>query len=100
MFKAGKCSFETYYGGEGHTKDNIVIWFGREKILYGGCLVKSTEATDLGYIREANLEAWSFTLANVKQKFRKYKFVIPGHQEWRSSASLDHTLDLLQQNKL
>lgn len=42
-FSIGNYKFETYYPGEGHTKDNIVIWFDKYKILYGGCLVKSTE---------------------------------------------------------
>ena len=37
----GQHAFQTYYGGQGHTPDNIVIWFDKEKILYGGCLVKS-----------------------------------------------------------
>ncbi len=28
---------------EGHTKDNIVIWLPKGKVLYGGCFVKSAE---------------------------------------------------------
>lgn len=36
IFNIGQYSFQTYYGGEGHTKDNIVIWFENERILYGG----------------------------------------------------------------
>lgn len=98
-FKIGKCSFQTFYGGEGHTKDNIVIWFGKDKILYGGCVIKSTEATDLGYIRESNLKAWPITLTNIKQKFPNYKFIIPGHQDWTSIKSLEHTLELLRQSE-
>lgn len=98
-FKIGNYSFQTFYGGEGHTKDNIIIWFDKDKILYGGCAIKSFEATDLGYIREANLKAWPLTLMKVKQKFPDYKFVIPGHQDWSSVKSIDHTLELLKKNK-
>src|ERR1700739_54852 len=36
VFNVGQYSFETYYPGQGHTADNIVIWFKKEKILYGG----------------------------------------------------------------
>ena len=98
-FKVGQYSFQTYYGGEGHTKDNIVIWFPKDKVLYGGCLIKSLEATDLGYIKEANLKSWPVSLNKVKQKFQKPKFIITGHQDWTSLNSIDYTIDLLQKNK-
>jgi metallo-beta-lactamase class B len=58
VFTVGQYKFQTYYGGEGHTKDNIVIWFNNEKILYGGCLVKSMDAKDLEYVGEANIKEW------------------------------------------
>ena len=96
IFRIGNYSFETFYGGEGHTKDNLVIWFSKDRILYGGCLIKSTEATDLGYTRESNLKAWQATLLRVKQKFPDRRFVIPGHQDWTSTGSIDHTLELLR----
>lgn len=99
VFIVGQHSFQTFYGGQGHTPDNIVIWFEKNKILYGGCLVKSIEANDLGYIGEANLKEWPATIENIKKKFGKPKFIIPGHQDWKSTESLDHTLNLLQQNK-
>jgi glyoxylase-like metal-dependent hydrolase (beta-lactamase superfamily II) len=96
-FKVGNILFQTFYGGEGHTKDNIVIWFDKNKILYGGCVIKSTEATDLGYIRESNIKAWPTTLTNIKEKFPDFKYIIPGHQDWTDITSLEHTLNLLQQ---
>jgi metallo-beta-lactamase class B len=98
-FTVGPYSFETYYPGEGHTKDNIVIWFPKEKILHGGCAIKSTEATDLGYVKEANLTAWPVSLNNIKQHCRDPKFIIPGHQSWTSLKSIDHTLKLLKEHK-
>jgi glyoxylase-like metal-dependent hydrolase (beta-lactamase superfamily II) len=33
-FNVGGYKFATYYPGEGHTMDNIVIWFERDKILW------------------------------------------------------------------
>ncbi|HRG25602.1 MAG TPA: metallo-beta-lactamase, partial [Chitinophagaceae bacterium] len=50
VFQAGQYRFETYYPGEGHTVDNIVIWFNKEKILYGGCLIKGVDDKTLGYL--------------------------------------------------
>ena len=98
-FTFGSKSFQTYYGGPGHTSDNIVIWFPDDKILYGGCLVKSSEATDLGYTGEANLIEWPKTIRNIKTKFGEPLFIIPGHQDWTSRKALDHTLELLEENE-
>jgi glyoxylase-like metal-dependent hydrolase (beta-lactamase superfamily II) len=99
LFNIGGCKIQIFYAGPGHTIDNMVAWFPGEKILYGGCLIKSTEATDLGYVKESNLEEWPLTLQKLKQKFPKPKFVIPGHQDWKNVHSIEHTLDLLKNAK-
>ena len=52
-FRIGQYSFQTYYPGHGHAPDNIVIWFEKEKVLYGGCLIKSAADTDLGNLGDA-----------------------------------------------
>jgi len=97
LFKVGQHSFQTYYGGQGHSPDNIVIWFAKEKILYGGCLVKSTEADDLGNLSDANVKNWSATIINIQHKFKNPDYIIPGHSDWSSKESLTHTLDLIEQ---
>ncbi len=96
-FIIGNHSFQTYYAGEGHTKDNIVVWCNDAKILYGGCLVKSTENHGLGNIADANLNAWKTTIKNVINKYPKPTYVIPGHFGWTSNKGLQHTLKLLKQ---
>lgn len=98
VFTLGQHTFQTCYGGPGHTEDNIVVWFPREKILYGGCLIKSTEAEDLGYIGEANLEAWPITIRSLQKKFPNPRYIIPGHGDWHSKKALRHTLTLLRQH--
>ncbi len=98
-FHVGQYSFQTYYAGAAHTHDNIFIWFEKNKVLYGGCAIKSAEATDLGYIGEADVTAWPTTLKKVKQKFPTPAFIVPGHQDWNSLNSIDHTLDLLKKGK-
>ncbi|HTJ53388.1 MAG TPA: BlaB/IND/MUS family subclass B1 metallo-beta-lactamase [Cyclobacteriaceae bacterium] len=98
VFTVGKYSFATYYGGEGHTKDNIVIWFEKQKLLYGGCLVKSAEAKELGYIAEANLIEWPKTIKKIQTKFKNPAYIIPGHYDWSSTKALDHTLTLLSEH--
>ncbi|SFP61481.1 metallo-beta-lactamase class B [Pseudarcicella hirudinis] len=95
-FIVGQHTFQTFYGGEGHTKDNIIFWFKKEKILYGGCLIKSVEADDLGNLNDANTSEWPNTLLRIKAKFPKPSYVITGHQDWSSTKSIDHTLHLLK----
>ena len=96
-FIVGQHLFQAYYGGQGHTPDNIVIWFDKEKILYGGCLVKSTEAKDLGNLSDANVKAWATTIENIQRRFINPNYIIPGHLDWHSKESLSHTLNLIQQ---
>lgn len=98
-FTVGQTTIETYYPGSGHTIDNIVIWIGSEKVLYGGCFVKSIEAEDLGYIAEADLRQWPLSIKRVQQKYADAVFVIPGHEAWSDKRALDHTLKLLKKNK-
>ena len=98
-FSVGQYSFKTFYPGPGHTPDNIVIWFNKNKVLYGGCLVKSTAAKDLGNIADANLKEYPTTIKNIQKKFPKINYVVPGHQGWENTKSLEHTLQLLEMNE-
>jgi len=97
VFTFGNHSFQTYYAGEGHTKDNIVIWCKDAKILYGGCLVKSTDINGLGNIADANLNKWPTTIKKIIKKYPNPTYVIPGHFGWTSNEGLQHTLKLLRQ---
>ena len=99
VFTVGQYSFETYFPGPGHTADNIVLWFAKEKILYGGCLIKSTEDDDLGYLGDASINDYATTIKNVQKKCKKPTFVIIGHGDWSSTKSLQHTLTMAQELK-
>ncbi len=90
----GQYSFQTYYPGRGHTADNIVVWFEKEKILYGGCLIKSIEDEDLGYLGDASINDYATTIEKIQQKYKKPKFIIIGHGDWLSTNSLKHTLKM------
>ena len=92
IFNIGKYSFETYYPGEGHAPDNIIIWFKKQKILYGACLIKSVEDEDLGYLGDANKTEYASSIKNVQKKCIQPKYVIVGHGDWTNVRSLEHTL--------
>lgn len=95
-FSIGNHSFQTFYAGEGHTPDNIVIWFEKEKVLYGGCFIKSTESPSLGNLQDANPTAWTASIQKMQQQLPKPKFIIPGHFGWKNKKSVAHTLRLLR----
>jgi glyoxylase-like metal-dependent hydrolase (beta-lactamase superfamily II) len=98
-FRIGSVSINTYFPGAGHSPDNIVLWFEDAAILYGGCLVKSTENHGLGYLTDADPEAWAGSIQRVIDRYPNPKYVIPGHFGWDSTRSLEHTLGLLRQHR-
>lgn len=94
VFNIGQYSFETYYPGEGHTTDNIIVWFSKEKILYGGCLIKGADAENLGYLGDANVAAYETTLKRVQKKCSDPKFIVISHSDWNNINSLKHSIKL------
>jgi len=94
-YTIGGQKFVVDFLGEGHTVDNLVVWFPQYKILDGGCLVKSSSATDMGFTGEANVEEWPQAIKNLQTKYPDAKMIIPGHDEWKGGGHVEHTLDLL-----
>ena len=98
-FRIGQYTFETYYPGQGHTEDNIVLWFDKEKILYGGCLIKGAAAENLGYLEDGNVFEYETTLKNVQKKFPDPKFIIVSHHDWEDINSLKHSIRMAKKVK-
>jgi len=80
--------------GAGHTIDNIVAWLPGEKILFGGCLVKSAKS-GLGYIGEADMKQWPITVRAVAKAFANAKIVVPGHGSPGGLDLLEYTAELV-----
>lgn len=98
-FHVGQYSFNTYYPGPGHTEDNIVIWFEKEKILYGGCLIKGVDDENLGYLGDGNIKEYASTLKRVQKKYRKPTFIIIAHSDWKNINSLKHSIRMAEELK-
>jgi metallo-beta-lactamase class B len=96
-FTVGQHTFKVFYPGKGHASDNVVVWFDKEKVLYGGCFIKSTEATDLGYLGDSDVKEWAKSIKKVQTKFKNPKYIITGHDDWKDLNSLNHTLKLVQE---
>jgi metallo-beta-lactamase class B len=90
----GDTNVELAYLGGGHTIDNIVAWIPKKKILFGGCLIKSQNAKNLGNIKEADLMSYPATLKKVREKYSEAKIVIPGHGRPGGIELVDHTIEL------
>jgi metallo-beta-lactamase class B len=99
IFNTEPYSFEIYYPGEGHTADNIIIWFNKEKILYGGCLIKGVDTENLGYLGDANVVEYVTTLKRVQKKCPNPKFIIISHSNWNNINSLRHSLKMAKKLK-
>jgi glyoxylase-like metal-dependent hydrolase (beta-lactamase superfamily II) len=94
VFTIGDYSFQTFFPGQGHAPDNIVIWFEKQRILYGSCLIKSLQDETLGNLGDANIKEYARTIKNIQRRFKKPKYIITGHNDWRDNRSLDHTLKM------
>ena len=70
VFKVGQYSFQIYYPGKGHSPDNIVIWFEKERVLYGGCLIKSAEDNDLGNLSDASIKDYATTIKTFRKNVK------------------------------
>ena len=99
VFTVANYSFQTIYPGKGHAPDNIVIWFEKEKILYGGCLIKSVDDKTLGNLSDASITDYAATIKNVQQKCKGFKYIITGHNDYTSKKSLKHTLKMAEKLK-
>lgn len=97
-FKIGNINLETFYPGEGHAPDNIVVWIQDYKLLFGGCLIKSLNSQNLGSVDDANVEKWPISVKKVMKKYPDIEIVIPGHGEKGNSSLLNHTLELFNAN--
>jgi metallo-beta-lactamase class B len=92
-FKIGTETASAKFFGEGHTSDNIVGHIPNKNTLFGGCLIKSVNASK-GYLGDANTAAWSKTVAKLKIEIPDLKIIIPGHGENGGMELLDYTIEL------
>ena len=81
--------------GEGHSPDNIVVYYPSEHVLFGGCLIKAYQGGK-GNLSDANVAEWPNTVREVKNIYSESKIVIPGHGKPGGQELLDYTIDLFE----
>lgn len=82
------------YHGAGHTIDNVVAWVPKQRVLFGGCLIKSLDAESLGNTKDGDLQAYPSTVQRVRAGYPGAKIVVPGHGDWGGPELIEHTLKL------
>lgn len=90
---------ECRYFGAGHSFDNITVWIPSEKILFGGCLIKSIDSNGLGNLSDAVVDDWDMTVEKVLKEYPEIKTVIPGHGDFGGIELLTHTIELVDKEK-
>jgi metallo-beta-lactamase class B len=93
--KVGGTKVHNFYPGEAHTRDNIVTWIPSESTIFGGCMVKSIDATK-GNLADANVQAWPTTIRSIKSKYPSAKIIIPGHGDPGGQELLEYTIRLFE----
>jgi len=83
-----------FFPGPGHAPDNLVVWLPSRDVLFGGCLVKSAEAGNLGNLADADVAGWKTAIQRVIDRYPDVGIVVPGHGRIGGSDLLFHTLDL------
>jgi metallo-beta-lactamase class B len=85
---------ELFFPGAGHTRDNIVVWLPHQRVLFGGCFLKSVTSPDLGSLADAVVADWAGSAQRVRARYPACKVTVPGHGTI-SGDPLGHTLALL-----
>ena len=93
--KIGGEKIHLKYFGEAHTVDNIIGWMPNEKMLFGGCMVKSV-GSGKGNLADANVDTWSETVSKIKNEYPDLKYAIPGHGKTGGVELLDYTINMFQ----
>lgn len=83
----------TKFFGEAHTIDNVVSYIPGDKVLFGGCMVKTVDA-GYGNLDDSNQNAWPKTIIAIKEAYPEIEIVIPGHGKPGGMELLDYTISL------
>lgn len=91
----GNETFEIFYPGPSHSPDNLLVYFPKRQLLFGGCMVKERTATKLGFTKDADPEQWAAALEKALNRYPDVRTVIPGHGRPGNIDLISHTIRLI-----
>jgi glyoxylase-like metal-dependent hydrolase (beta-lactamase superfamily II) len=89
---------QLFFPGAGHTPDNIVAWLPHQRVLFGGCLLKSVTSADLGNLADAVVPAWAGSVRRVHTRYPAARITVPGHGTIEGDPSAQTLLLLAQES--
>lgn len=95
QFILGTDTLQFWYLGAGHTRDNILVYKPKDRVLFGGCLIKELGA-DKGNLEDADVQAWPLTIQAVQHTFSEASIVVPGHGQIGGRELFRYTRQLFQ----
>lgn len=87
-------TLKVFHPGAAHSKDNVVVYFPKRKVLFGGCMVKAGHS--IGYTGDADLGNWEPAIRAVQKVAPDAKLVIPGHGGVGGPDLLENTLRIVR----
>lgn len=96
ILMAGSLEVHNLYAGPAHTTWNIYSYVPAEKVLFGGCSVKSLQSGK-GNLEDADTESWSNTMQIIRERHKAaLEIVIPGHGRPGGPELLDYTAKMFE----
>ena len=89
---------ELFYPGPGHSHDNIVVWLEDRKVLFGGCLIKNAATKHIGYLGDAEVDRWAYSVEKVRARYPAAALIVPGHGQPGGWDLIDNTLALVAEH--
>ena len=83
-----------YFPGPAHTMDNSVVWLSKQRILFGGFMVRELNTNSLGYTAEGSVTLWPESVNAISRRYPNLLLVVPGHGEPGDIELLKHTISL------
>jgi glyoxylase-like metal-dependent hydrolase (beta-lactamase superfamily II) len=85
---------EVFYPGPAHTRDNVVVWLPKERVLAGGCPVRAAGATSLGNVADADVAQYAASMRRVAERYPEAELVVPGHGAPGGAELVRNTIDV------
>ena len=79
-------SFELFYPGPGHTRDNVTVWHKETRILFGGRLMRATTDKQIGSREDADMAHYLSTIDRLAERYPQRRTTVPGHGAIRGDA--------------
>lgn len=83
------------FPGPAHAMDNIIVWLPEQKVLFGGCAIRSKGAKTLGYTQDGDVNTWINAMNITQKHFGDAKIVVPGHGKVGNTSLITHTQALV-----